>query len=329
MSAHSRTSLSGPEKVGLLLLAIGKERADTFLQHFDPEELNAIMRSTESMPTIGTLQLENIVGEFEERLGSGLPFLGKGEDVKRLVSNALLTSRSSAGEGGEEERQDVWSRLATCADDLILNYITKLHPQLAAHILQRLGSERSALLLRLMPPALRNSLIARLLAMKDVLPATADAIEKGIAAELFEADKGSSDKCVAVAAILNSFEKQESSESLEFIAAERPRDAEAIRKLLFKFEDLTRLAPKALTVLMDGVPVERVVIALQGMDTGFQQKVLMALSPRARRMAEAELQGGATALPRDITQSRRAIADTVLKLVAEGVIDLTASASVE
>ena len=48
----SSRPLTGAEKVGILLLALGKERASGLLKKFNPEELNIIVRSTEVMPTI-------------------------------------------------------------------------------------------------------------------------------------------------------------------------------------------------------------------------------------------------------------------------------------
>jgi flagellar motor switch protein FliG len=77
-----------------------------------------------------------------------------------------------------------------------------------------------------------------------------------------------------------------------------------------------------MTVLMDGIPVERTVIALQGAPADLRDKVLAALSPRARRMAEAELQGPVNVAQRDIAEARRAIVDSVLRLSAEGTIEI-------
>jgi flagellar motor switch protein FliG len=97
--------------------------------------------------------------------------------------------------------------------------------------------------------------------------------------------------------------------------------------MLFKFEDLVRLSAKAMTVLMDGVPVERTVLALQGTDAELQGKVLAALSPRARRMAEAELQSPANVAARDIAEARRVIVDSVLRLSTEGTIEVPTQAA--
>jgi flagellar motor switch protein FliG len=78
---------------------------------------------------------------------------------------------------------------------------------------------------------------------------------------------------------------------------------------------------------MDGIPVERTVIALQGTDAELQGKVLAALSPRARRMAEAELQSPANVAARDIAEARRSIVDSVLRLSAEGTIEIPSQAA--
>jgi flagellar motor switch protein FliG len=84
-----------------------------------------------------------------------------------------------------------------------------------------------------------------------------------------------------------------------------------------------RLPARGLTAVMDGIPVERTVLALQGADAELQTKVLSALAPRARRMAEAELQNPANVAARDIVDARRTIVETVLRLASEGLIDIS------
>ncbi len=319
----SRT-LTGPEKVGVLLLALGKQRASELLKKFNPEELNIIVRSTEVMPTITAAELERIVEEFEGQLGLGTPFVGRPEDVKRLVTDVITENKSSADANDQfVARQDIWGRLATLPDDVLQAYFKKQSPQVVAYYLDRLGSERASGILKGFPPAERNDLLNRILGLGQVAPQTIEALESSLHEELFDVDRRSSDKHITMAGILNNLDKSDSTEALEYLASLKPKDAEAIRKMLFKFEDLMRLSAKSLTVLMDGVPVERTVIALQGAEPALQTKVLSALSPRARRMAEAEMQSPANVPPRDIVDARRAIVDSVLKLSAEGTIDLS------
>lgn len=324
MPTGSSRALSGPEKVGVLLLALGKQRASGLLKKFNPEELNILVRSAEVMPTITAAELEGIVEEFENQLGQGAPFLGRAEDVRRLVTDVITENRSSDDPNEQFiARQDVWGQLAALPDDILVAHFQNQSAQVAAYYLDRLGSERASAVLKSFPVAQRNDLMMRMLGMGQISPQVVDALENGLNDELFDVDRRSSDKYVSLAGILNNMDKDDSSEILEFLARAKPKDAEAIRKMLFKFEDLLRLPARALTALMDGIPVERTVLALQGADEELQSKVLSALAPRARRMAEAELRSPANIPARDIADARRAIADAVLRLAADGVIDLS------
>jgi flagellar motor switch protein FliG len=328
MAAGNSRALTGPEKVGVLLLALGKQRASGLLKKFNPEELNILVRSAEVMPTISATELEQIVEEFENQFGLGTPFLGRPEDVRRLVTDVISENRS-AGDPNEPfvARQDIWGQLAALPDDILCGHFQSQSPQVAAYYLDRLGSERASTVLKSLPVAKRNELLIRILGMGQISPQVIEALESGLHEELFDVDRRSSDKYVALAGILNNMDKEDSSQALEFLASIKPKDAEAIRKMLFKFEDLMRLSPRAMTVLMDGIPVERTVLALQGAGAEIQTKVLSALAPRARRMAEAELQSPANVPQRDIADARRTIVDSVLRLAAEGTIDISGANS--
>lgn len=315
-------ALTGAEKVGVLLLALGKERASGLLKKFNPEELNIIVRSTEVMPTISASELERIVEEFESQLGLGTPFVGRPEDVKRLVTDVITENKSSLDADAFVAHQDIWARFSALQDDVLHSYMRAQSPQVAAYYLDRLGSERASNILRSFSPAERNDLMNRILGLGQVAPQVIEALEASLHQELFDNDRRSSDKHMTMAGILNNMEREQSAAVLQYLASIKPKDAEAIRKMLFKFEDLINLAPRAMTVLMDGIPVERTVIALQGADAELQDRVLAALSPRARRMAEAELQSPANVAARDIADARRAIVDSVLRLSAEGAIEV-------
>ena len=71
-------------------------------------------------------------------------------------------------------------------------------------------------------------------------------------------------------------------------------------------------------MVLDQVPIERLVLALKGTDATFQATILSALTSRSKRMVEAELQGGTMPPPREVAEARRSIVDTVLKMAAKG-----------
>ena len=95
--------------------------------------------------------------------------------------------------------------------------------------------------------------------------------------------------------------------------------------LLFTFDDIVNLSPRARVTLFDQVPTERVILALKGTDPIFRDLVLSSLASRAKRMVEAELQNGQPSPQRDVLKARRAIADLVLEMAEKGQIELNSS----
>jgi flagellar motor switch protein FliG len=95
-----------------------------------------------------------------------------------------------------------------------------------------------------------------------------------------------------------------------------------LKGLLFTFEDLVKLAPRARMMILDQVPNERIVIALKGTDAAFRDALLSAMGSRARRMIDVELETGEPVPQRDVTEARRAITDLALEMAGRGEIEL-------
>ena len=77
-------ALSGVEKVAVLLLALGKNRAAKILKHFDPEHLRLLTRSAADLRTISMGDLEMLVEEFAQRFSSGVNFVGTADEIRSL-----------------------------------------------------------------------------------------------------------------------------------------------------------------------------------------------------------------------------------------------------
>jgi flagellar motor switch protein FliG len=169
-------------------------------------------------------------------------------------------------------------------------------------------------------PAVRNDLVVRMLRLQDAAPEIEQLLEVQLEQDLLNAG-GAEKKHASIAEVLNCLATTESRQILTFIANERPEDARALEKLLFGFEDLVRLPPAGLTVLVDRVATEKIVLALSGAAADIQAAVLAAMAPRARRMVEMELQSGSPASS-EVSAARRELAATALKLASEKLIQL-------
>lgn len=324
----SPSSLNGVEKVAVLLLALGKGRAAKLLKHFDPSDLQQLTRSAADLRAISTGDMESLVEEFGQRFSSGVNFVGTAAEIRNLLAG-VMSEEEMARAGGEmgdapETPPDtdgpVWPHLARLKTDVLRAYLLKQHPQAVALILSRLDSDAAARALGTFPAAHRSSLLCRMLDIKQVAPDVLRVVETTLREELLATS--TSNLHTGIADILNRLEKPQIEAVLKSLGEVRPDDAKALKRMLFTFDDLVTLAAPVRTSVFDQVPIERLVLALRGTDPGFQATILSSLGARSRRMVEAELQGGGTPSPRDVGEARRAIIDTVLKMVAKGEIEV-------
>lgn len=330
MAPHSRANssrhaLSGPEKVGVLLLALGKTKAAQVLRRLDPEELRVITRSSSKLRPVSADEVETLIEEFAGSFSSGVNFAGTADEVKNLLADVLPEDEiDSYLRDQSTEGQPVWDKLVPIKDNVLQQLLLKEHPQTIAVILSRIDSNVGARLLRSLDPEFRHSLLRRMLGLKGVAECAMSAIEAGLREDLFATmlSAPNPETRKTIAGILNKLDGSQANEILKSIAATRPEDANELKSMLFSFADIATLKARARSLILEKVPTEQVVLALNGAAEELKEAVLSTLTARVRRMVEAELESAPPARTRDVEEARRAIVATVLNLMARGEITL-------
>jgi flagellar motor switch protein FliG len=317
--------LDGAEKAAVLLLALGKPLAGEILRHLETEEIKSITRSAARLPQLPEGTLERLVEEFALQFSRGLKFIGTPAEVEKLLEG-VLTPEQIAGLWAEEPLErpiNVWTELGRRTDEQVGAMIGPEHPQIAAAVLSRLPSQRVAGVLKGWEPRQRTEVLRRLLGLGRVTPVAWSAIEEGLREALLSPEAAGGGRMRSyVAEVLNQFDKTLADATMSELSALAPEEAGPLRAMLFSFEDLPRLDQRPLSLVLERVQADQVVMALRGADPELAERVLSCLAGRARRMVEAELQGGGEAPAREIDAARRAIAAQALRLASEGVIAL-------
>jgi len=317
--------LSGPEKVGVLLLALGKSKAANLLKRLDPDELRVLTRSSSRLRPVSSEEVEDLIEEFAESFTGGLSFSGTGEEVKSLLADVMSKDEIAQYMRDQpSEAQPVWEKLAPLRDNVLQPLVLKEHPQTIAVVLSRLDSNVGARLMRSVDPEFRHSLLRRMLGLKGVSDAAMAAIESGLREDLLATILAAPNPETrkTIAGILNKLDGTQANEILKSIAVTRPEDANELKSMLFSFEDIANLKPRARALILEKVPTEQMVVALNGAEPYLQEAVLSTLTARVRRMVEAELEAAPPGRTRDIEEARRAIVTIVLNLMARGEITL-------
>jgi flagellar motor switch protein FliG len=319
-------ALGRTEKVAALLLAMGRQAAASVLQQFEPREIRIVTKAAAELRPITAQELEEIVEEFAQQFSMGANILGTlggleavlgdvlpADQVSQIMSDLLGNSSGS-----------VWDRVSSVSENSLASYLSKEHPQTAAVILSKVKPGCAAKVMSQLPSSLRNELMRRVLSLKPIVDEAMRIVEKTLHEDLtlnFARNLGA-DTYAKVADIINKMERGHIEDMLNSLAEKRPKSAEVLKELLFTFDDVINLAPRARTMIFDQVATDRIVVALKGTDRNFREVILSSLASRVRRVVEHELATGEPSNQRDVLEARRVITDLALDLAEKGEIEL-------
>lgn len=334
MTTEQTRVLNGPEKVAALLLSVDKFVAQRVLKHFDQNELRQITKFAAGLGSVPASAIEPLIEDFMTQLESGGGDLrGTAGEAEQLITGVVPPDQVAEimSDVLGSSNGLVWDRVGQAPEGAFTEFVAKEHPQTAALVLSRVDPARAAKTLGALPQSFRDEVVRRMLASRNVSDEALRLLETVMQVELLQNNEvaASAAKNAKLASIINKMERDQAEGALRSLSERRPRDAEALKSMLFTFEDIARLNVRARMILFDAVPSERVVLALRGADADIRDFILSALSSRMRRMVESELSTGVSPPRRDIMEARRFIADTVLKLAEQGKIDLSSPAESE
>lgn len=325
-AASGPRQLTNPEKVAVLLLAMGKPVAERVLQHFDEHELTLVARHGANLGIVQKATLDGIVDEFEQILSKNSGLHGTLDKVEKLLQGVVPEDRyeSILADLRGNSTQAVWSRLSELPEARLAQFLAKEHPQVVAVVLTKATPSSAAAVMGQMTTNRRHEVTRRMLAIKHVTDSALEILQTALNEDLLAQSSRQSTPDIhsRLANIINKLDRQRMEEVLSDLGQQKPKDTKRIRGLLFTFEDIAKLTPESRSKLIDQVPQDRLIIALKGADANMIGMVLASTGARARRMIEQEIAGGAPVPPKEVMKARRAIAELALDLSQRGEIDI-------
>lgn len=320
------TALAGVNKVAAILLSMDKRLATRLLKHFDENEIKLIAQTATDLGSVPKLLVEQLIEEFATALMKGSDLMASAEEVEELLASVVAPDqvREIMSQVRNRALQSIWARLVEVQEESLARYLSKEHPQIAALVLSRAQSSYAAGTLKLLPGTLRKEVVRRMLALRTVLDRPLKVLEETFVDDVLFGNARNSDSTIysQVAGVINKLERKQMDEVLRYFEEHCPKETERVRDLLFTFEDIAKLSEAALVVLLDGVPPDRVGVALSGADAHISEKILAAVPARMKRMIEQEIATGKRPLTKEVNKARRAIADLALHLIEAGSIEL-------
>jgi flagellar motor switch protein FliG len=317
-------NLSGEQKSAILLRAIGEEAAAQVMRLLDPKEIKKLGAFMSGTAQISREQEEAVISDFKDASAAGeVQFQGK-EYIKNILIKALgpekaariIESMTRKSYPGLEALR--WVDVKTIAKMIKIE-----HPQTVAVILAHLESEQAGQVLAALPEAMRGDVALRLATMEEVQPDVLEELSQSLQ-EVLLASKGLGGQSIGgaevMADILTRMDKSSEGGIMAKIAEKSQPLADAIRALMFVFDDLVKVDDRGLQELLKEISKDDLPLALRGANPEVKERIFKNMSTRAAEMLRDDMEAKGPVRVADVEKAQQNILKVCRKLEEEGRI---------
>ena len=320
------TSMTGPEKAAVLMLALGEEQCSKLFELMHEEEIKQISFAMTQLGSVPAEVVERLCIDFSSNIGSSGMLVGSYDSTERLLQKTL--SRERANQIMEEIRgpagRTMWDKLGNVNEAVLANYLKNEYPQTVAVVLSKVRSDHAARVLGLLPEGFAMEVIMRMLRMESVQRDVLDSVEKTLRSEFMSnlARSTRRDSHELVADIFNNLDRAAEARFMSTLEDRNREAAERVKSLMFTFDDLARLRPDAIQKLMRVVEKSKLPIALKGASEQIRTMFLSTLSERAGKLLRDEITSLGPIRLRDVDEAQAQIVALAKDLAQQGEIEI-------
>ncbi|MBR0657380.1 flagellar motor switch protein FliG [Plastoroseomonas arctica] len=317
---------SGTQKAAALMLALNDDIASALFARMHEDEIRDLSGAMATLGNVSSEEVEALCAEFVGTIGQTGNIKGSWETTERMLLKTLPRERVT--QIMEEIRgpagRTMWDKLGNVNEAVLANYLKNEYPQTVAVVLTKVKPDHAARVLALLPETTAMEVVMRMLRMETVQKEALDGVERTLKAEFMSnlARAQRRDSHEMMAEIFNNLDRNAETRILAALE-ERSRDAaERIRALMFTFDDLLRVSPAGIPVLLRAVPKDKLALALKGASEPLRDLFLTNMSERAGKLLKDDIAGLGPVRLRDVDEAQAMVVLAAKELSAQGQISM-------
>ena len=317
-------NLTGEQKAAILLRAIGEESAAQVMKQLDPKEIKRLGTFMNGTAQISRDEEDAVISDFQTASASGeVQFQGK-EFIKTVLIKALGPDKAARIIESMTRKSYPGLDAMRWVDVKTLVQMLKIeHAQTVAVVLAHLESDQAGQVLAGLPEAMRGDVALRLATMEEVQPDVLEELSLSIQETLL-ASTGMGSQSLGgpevMANILTRMDKTNEGGIMVKIAERSQPLADAIRALMFVFDDLVKIDDRGLQELMKEISKDDLPLALRGANPEVKEKFFKNMSSRAAEMLKEDMEAKGPVKVSDVERAQQNILKVCRKLEEEGRI---------
>ncbi|MBN8827479.1 MAG: flagellar motor switch protein FliG [Sphingobacteriia bacterium] len=316
--------LTGSQKAAIVLLSMSEENATKIFSSMSEEEIKAV---SFAMTTIGSMKqemVEKLLLELNTEITSDVSFIGNFENTEKLLEKILGKEKVAAimEEITGPVGKNTWDKLSNVNEDILTAYLRNEHPQTIALVVSKLTAPHAAKVLGMLPEDTSIEVMLRMLSMDAVKKEILDNVERTLRMEFIStlSKTQKQDSNAMLAEIFNNFDRVNEAKFMGMLEEKVPESAEKIKALMFTFDDLTKVTPQGIQVILRVIDKSKLAVALKGGSDAVKQLFLNSMSQRAAKILNEEMAAMGPVRIKDVDEAQSGIIKIVKDLAAKGDI---------
>jgi flagellar motor switch protein FliG len=317
---------SGLQRAAALMLALGQEHGGPIWEQLSTEEIKELSSCIAQLGRIPASVVEHLLVQFSGEIASLTSLHGSFETTERLLEGILPPER--VREIMEDIRgpagRTMWDKLSNVSESVLAAYLKNEYPQTVAVILHKLRSDHAARVLSELPKDLSTDVVMRMLRMDTVQKDVIQEVEQTLRTEFMSnlARSQRRDPHEAMAEIFNALDRASEETMLAALDERAPDSAERIRALMFTFEDLGKLLPTAIQIVVRNCNKRELALALKAAPEEMRQIFLSAMTERAAKLMREDMVAMGPVRVRDCEEAQASLVRLAKSLGDRGEIVL-------
>ncbi len=312
-------------KAAILLMSMPTATAARVIAQLPPRMIEAISIRIAQLDSVSGNDQEVVIAEFLTSKASALYASSGGLDrAKELIREALgRDAAEMLGNLQQTIEATPFSFIKNVDSQTLLQFIGDEHPQTIALLLSHVPSNYAAEVMGGLDPEKQLDVIRRIAMIGRTSPDAVAELQAGLEMRLSsmvnhqQINIGGVD---SVAEILNVVERSVERTIMDALSREDPELSDNIRRLMFVFEDIAKLADRDIQSLLKNIETAQWAMALKGSSEALREKVMRNMSTRAADNLREEMDYLGSVRMSEVESVQQKIVDVVRHLEDTGEI---------
>ncbi len=321
--------LSGAEKAAIFMLSLPQQHSRALFEMMDDEEIKELSITMANLGMIDATIVERLFVEFADQLSSTGSLVGSYDTTERLLLQSMdaekvnMIMEEIRGPAG----RTMWDKLGNVNEQVLANYLKNEYPQTVAVVLSKIKGDHAARVLSVLPENFAMEVIMRLLRMETVQKEILDGVEKTLRAEFMSnlARTQRQDPHEQMADIFNNLDRSTENRFMGALEERNRESAERIKALMFTFEDLLRVDPSGIQILLRQVEKDQLAMALKGASDEVKELFFKNMSERAAKMMREDMEAMGPVRLKEVDEAQAGVVATAKQLADAGEIVISGS----